>query len=334
MVGKNVAVLFAVVVVVFVGVLGFAIYNYLAIAGKYNELSVECGTLRSDYDALKRDYDALYSKYEELLEEHNRVVNEYNRLVSKYNKLVDEYNQLLDEYYFLKEYAKEPPYTVVYGRNVTFAFWYKDTVKLWIWDMDSYKAYVYLSYLIETLPPSELARMAKNIEDEYLKSIINKFITSDRYLLLKNSKTGETYYVMNFAPYVTPELFEKVIPELYYESGSDENFIRAVWSIATQLTMYAEEIEETPRFPAETLVEGGGDCEDLAILVASMIKAAPADYKVQLVYMDLDHPTDPQDVNHVAVWVEAPSGYKTFVEATSKTEMSPYDAVVGWFIDV
>jgi hypothetical protein len=48
-----------------------------------------------------------------------------------------------------------------------------------------------------------------------------------------------------------------------------------------------------PRYPLETFLAGGGDCEDTSILFASMIKAAPVDWEVDLVYMDSDKPDEP-----------------------------------------
>ncbi len=119
--------------------------------------------------------------------------------------------------------------------------------------------------------------------------------------------------MVDFRPFVDEQPFSKVISDLYHGLADDEAFVHEVWYIVIQLTTYSQEVEETPRFPLETMIGGGGDCEDMAILIASMLKAAPADYVVELVYMDMDNPTDPRDVNHVLVWVETPSGYKTYL---------------------
>ncbi len=41
--------------------------------------------------------------------------------------------------------------------------------------------------------------------------------------------------------------------------------------------------DEYPRFPTETLVEGGGDCEDTSILLVSMLEAAPFGYDAVMI---------------------------------------------------
>jgi hypothetical protein len=67
---------------------------------------------------------------------------------------------------------------------------------------------------------------------------------------------------------------------------------------------------------------------------SEMLKAAPASYSVQLVYMDADNLTNPQGVNHLIVWVETPSEYKAFIDGTSKYVTSPYTQVDGWYFEV
>ncbi|MEM3389433.1 MAG: hypothetical protein QXQ64_02505 [Candidatus Bathyarchaeia archaeon] len=155
------------------------------------------------------------------------------------------------------------------------------------------------------------------------------------YITLTSSKTGEKFRVIDFRPFVLKENFVKVMSNLYRSLGNDDvAFVREVWFIVTQLTAYSSENKETPRYPLETLVGGGGDCEDMAILIASMLKAAPVNYNVSLVYMDSSNPLNPVNINHVLVWVETPSGYKTFVDGTSKTTMSPFKEVSGWYLEV
>ena len=153
-----------------------------------------------------------------------------------------------------------------------------------------------------------------------------------QYLELYNQETGETYRVIDFRPYVQSGAFQKVIPPLYEEIGDPEKFIYEIWYITTRLTIYTAEITETPRWPLETLTEAGGDCEDLAILAASMLKAAPVNYTVKLVYMDIDNPANPQTVNHVTLYVKY-GDYEVVIECTQPYEMTPYEKVRGWFFE-
>jgi hypothetical protein len=145
---------------------------------------------------------------------------------------------------------------------------------------------------------------------------------------------GEPVRIQNFSMFVSPATFTNVISNLYQDSGSDEQFVKEVFNIVQQITTYVPELQETPRYPLETLTGAGGDCEDSSILTASLLRAANPDWMVQLVYLDSDNPTDPKDVNHVLVYVDT-GEYSTYIETTSKGEMNPYtDGVVGWELEV
>ena len=49
----------------------------------------------------------------------------------------------------------------------------------------------------------------------------------------------------------------------------------------------------------------GGDCEDLAILIADILVSSKCtkDWTIQYVYMDADNPTSANDLNHVILYV-------------------------------
>jgi len=64
-----------------------------------------------------------------------------------------------------------------------------------------------------------------------------------------------------------------------------------------------------------------------------MIKAAPVDWEVYLVYMDIDNPLDPKDVNHVIVYINTGT-QQYFIETTNDYEMQPFDNVRGWYYEV
>ena len=124
------------------------------------------------------------------------------------------------------------------------------------------------------------------------------------------------------------KLSRNEMKKMFKERNSDEEFIETLWSIVSQLTTYNEEITETPRYPLETLLLGGGDCEDTAILFASLLDAANTGWKIGFFYTDLSRPHDPFNFNHVLVQVDTAD--KTFfVETTNKQVMNPYDLVKG-----
>ena len=153
------------------------------------------------------------------------------------------------------------------------------------------------------------------------------------YITLIDSKSNKEVTVMDFRSFIDSEPFTNVIGTLYQESESDDEFIREVWNIVTQLNIYSTEIEETPRYPLETFLAGGGDGEDSSILFASMIKSAPINWEVQLVYMDADNPENPQEVNHVLVFIDT-GKEKYFIETTNNQEMQPYDYIDGWYLEI
>lgn len=133
--------------------------------------------------------------------------------------------------------------------------------------------------------------------------------------------------------------FENVIDEIYDNSQSDGDFLYEVWYLVSQMTIYSTELEETPRYALETFSRGAGDCEDTAILIADMLRSSKyaRDWKIQLVYFDSDNPTEPQGVNHVAIYVDT-GNMATFIESTAKTVEAANawndKRVFGWWYDV
>lgn len=284
---------------------------------------------------------SFYSYSNELADEHNSLVDEYNEVIDDYNRLVQRYNELI-------EGAATPPYVQIENRTVYAVFKASDeTLHRWSVPLESFETSVKMGYYKREIIPEMLVPMMEKFYEAILPIVI--FAGGDpadydypsvfrplgiQYIDLRDNETGEIHRIVDFRPFVDEQPFTKVISDLYYGLADDEDFVHEVWYVVTQLTTYHSEIEETPRFPLETLIGGGGDCEDMAILIASMLKAAPANYVVKLVYMDSDNPTDAKEVNHVIVWVETPSDYKTFVDGTSHTEMCPFTLVDGWYFEV
>ncbi len=161
-----------------------------------------------------------------------------------------------------------------------------------------------------------------------LQDIANRFTTGSKYVQLKGQGRS-----LDYRPYIMKDAFEPIASGFFSRHTDDENKVREVWNMVTQLNTYSKEITETPRLPLETLLLGGGDCEDLAILTASILKAMPAEWDISLVYMDADNPTNINEVNHVTVYVETEK-YKTFVESTCGDTMSPWEEVDGFYLKV
>lgn len=288
--------------------------NYRSLEETYTTLQQDYSTLSINYTGLQQEYASLSGNYTNLQNQYNilqitysTLSNDYQILQSQYTALQLQYGDLSGEYADFRSRAIAPPYIYISNRSVTFAFLLTDqTVDFWQIDFDSLEQALNAGY-------------EQRQEPEELKL---------------ETDSGYTFTVMDFRSYIDPSAFYPVIGELYARNPREEDFIYEVWHIVTQLSGYSNDIEETPRYPLETFLAGGGDCEDTAILFASMILAAPVGWEVDLVYMDSTNPLDPQTSNHVIVYIK--TGQKDYyVETTSDSNMLPYpDGVVGWYFAV
>jgi hypothetical protein len=260
--------------------------------------------------ALVEEYNGLVNQYNTLNNEYSILRGNYDSLYAEHTQLIDRYNTLVGDYNFLNDIAIKPPYIVVHDRMVDATFYDTDG-QLVTWS-------------------TPFAGLEHDIE---LGSFMRSLIVDGGWettLVYNNAK--DPLLVRDFSTFVTPDAFQDVIPEIYQSSPSPYDFIYRLWYMIGQLSHYTGEIEETPRYPLETLLAGGGDCEDLSILLASMIKAAPVDWYVDLVYVDSENINDPISPDHVVVFVN--TGYETFiVETTSDQVMQPYtEGVTGWLV--
>lgn len=282
---------------------------------EYEALNAENGRLINEYNSLTAQYNAINNEYSLLLGNYNSLTAEHNNLVNTYNSLLNEYNDTAQSYSEFKQTAIAPPYIYIHGREVHLAFLTPDqTVYTWKVPFDS------LEYDLQ--------------RGNYERHRATGDLTYPR-LSLTNMVNGETYRVIDYRRFVDPSSFTAFSRYFYDRASSDDEFIYEIWYIVAQLTAYSNELNDTPRYPLETLLAGGGDCEDHAILFASMIlAAAPDNWKVDLVYMDSDNPSAPQTVNHMIVSIDTGDRYYT-IEATGKEFMEPYTSgVVGWHSEV
>jgi len=62
------------------------------------------------------------------------------------------------------------------------------------------------------------------------------------------------------------------------------------------LTTFSEDIGEYPRYALETLTRKGGDCEDLVIRMAYMLRSSlhTRNWEIQMIHFDSKNPTNPQ----------------------------------------
>lgn len=282
--------------------------NYVSLESEHIGLSNQYTSLTGQYESLNASYASLQGNFESLRNEHSILRNNYDTLFSEHNQLIEEYNALAGDYNLLNDIAVKPPYIVVHDRMVETTFY----------DLDG-------QLVTWTTPFSGLEYGIEH--GSYMRGLI---VDDEWKTTLVHTKDGEPVWIRDFSLFVTPATFQKVVPQLYEGSSSDYQFIYEIWYMIGQLSSYATEETETPRYSLETLLAGGGDCEDLSILFASLIQAAPVDWYVDLVYVDSANINNPQEPDHVVVYID--TGQETYlVETTSDQSMLPYTGgITGW----
>lgn len=279
--------------------------------------------LESDMQYWKDQYQSQNSIYGDLSGKYTKLEQDLGTLKDQNSQLVGENTSLKSSRSLLQQQmdaekakresaesnlsvAPKLPYAMMHGRQITWVF--KDSKgNLYNWDLpvDTYRQ------VIEAPQPQDM-------------------------LTLKKSD-GSTITVRDHTKFVDNWSFKKVIDQVYANSKSDEDFAYELWYITSEMTTYSADIGEQPRWALETFTEAGGDCEDFAILIASMIRSSvhTKDWQVQMVFFDLDHPQKAQDVNHVALYVKTPS-FSSFIETTDKTNGLDFwhGKIDGWYFDV
>jgi tetratricopeptide (TPR) repeat protein len=274
---------------------------------QYSGLVRERDDLQEAYDGLQAGYGSLAGEYASLQDGQSSLQAESASLHNEYALLQRQLDLVGEQSTGQASLPITPPHIFVHDREVEIAFETLDgSTEFW-------------TVPFESLEWSILAGERQRKDPDWLR--------------LRTNTSGGIRRIQDYRPYVNPGPFEGVMADLYAEAEDDEAFIREVWHVVTQLSPYSSDLEDTPRFPLETLLAGGGDCEDTSILLASMLKAAPVDWEIELVYMDLDHPEEPEEANHVVVQVD--TGTRSYViETTNPQEMLPFEQIRGWFFQV
>ena len=270
--------------------------------GQYQSQSDVYGDLSGKYTRLEQDFGTLKDR-------NSQLVGENTSLKSSRTLL----QQQIDAEKLKRESAErnvsaapKPPYTMMHGREMTWVFHdSKGNLYHWTLPVDTYRQ------VIEAKQPQDMLTLRKS--------------------------DGSTITVRDHTKFVDNWSFKDVVDQIYANSKSDEDFAYELWYITSEMTTYSADIGEQPRWALETFSEAGGDCEDFAILIASMIKSSAhtKDWQVQMVFFDLDHPQKAQDVNHVALYVKTPK-FSSFIETTDKNNGLDFwhGNIDGWYFDV
>lgn len=144
---------------------------------------------------------------------------------------------------------------------------------------------------------------------------------------------GTPFNVIDYRTFIRADYLSGFVKAIRDNTDSDYDFLQELWYVSSQLSKYSPDVGEDPKFPLRTLIDGKGDCEDSTILLASMLRASPdaAAWKIELVYFDASSPSDPREINHVALLVRA-NDFQTFVETTSNSSgLNTWKSIDGWY---
>jgi hypothetical protein len=236
---------------------------------QYQNLTDRYETAISEIEALQGSYDQLAGEYQDLAESHSSLSEDFaalsedhEALWEAYNETLESYSSLLMQYQVITGSAPLTPQTTEDGTiRRDFA---------WIYAGKTYALTLYVPeqlyqyYVDKTRIPTEdySVYVTHPHDDEYLSTIIDKFD-------------------------------EIALQEGYGEEQEVNLVIAFVQSLPYTPDEVSTSFDEYPRYPIETLVDGGGDCEDTSILASALLDSM--DYGVVLISLP----------NHVAVGVAA-----------------------------
>jgi len=263
---------------------GGASYYYYTeyIIPQIEELQDAVDQLTSDYEGLTGEFNALTDEHEGLnqqlqglQDEHTELMGDNEELMSYYEALTEQYEQLHSEYETLLS-----DYEAAFGGLDISPESIPVLEKLYTWEWDGVERsititvpeqlYTFYSEKERYQTTDYRGYLLHPMDDQYIEALLYEFnlIQVDEGL----SEEDKTDLIISF------------IQNMDYTLDSD-----------------SKGLTEYPRFPVETLVDGGGDCEDTGILMASLLDVIG--YNVSLILLP-DHLAVGVEVNATGVhWV-------------------------------
>ena len=244
--------------------------DYNDLVNEHDSLTAELESLSTQLDSLESDFETLNENYNSLSESYSTLSDQHQELTIQLTELETEYNELLSEY---ERVVGALPLEQISTSQETF-----DKSYTWYYMGSQYTLslsipeshYQYYRSL-DRIPSEDYSIYVTHpYDDEYIGVIIRKF----NNIAIENGYT-ELQKV---------NLIISFVQNLPYTTDS-----------------VTTDYDEYPRFPLETLVDGGGDCEDSSILTAALLDAL----NYQIVLLGLPA--------HMAVGVDIPA-YGTYYE--------------------
>lgn len=259
-----------------------------------SSLQTQVNQLRSQMNQLQKNYELLIHDYGELQNQYSHLQNNYTSLRGEYDKLLELFEPLEEARQILKDFADyvstsglfnyvRETYQEALGSDALYLLWYSPQVPYDI-------SLGYFTYVIETpLYTGEIVVDWNITGSNYYVMVMEvsellHFYSDEQYHVINSSFgvvkkplhiSADTGQMLAFVIWNSRSSNVRVYDWRIYEkvgvhTPEDLRKVYAVhYYIATNVP-YVYDVGEEVKPPLRTLSEGG-DCEDKAILVASML---------------------------------------------------------------
>lgn len=207
---------------------------------QYQDLSSLHEATMGEVEELQEQYDALDQENQDLRDNLSVLSEEHQTLMEVYNETLVRYESLLMQYEILtgtSPLTPKPPSTDTIRRDFAWVYGGKT------WTMSLHiPQYLYDFYSNRTRIPT----------DDYSVYVTHPY---------------DDEYLMNIT-----ERFEEIVSDEDYDGREEVELVVAfIQSLPYTSDSVTTHFDEYPRYPIETLVDGGGDCEDTSILASGLL---------------------------------------------------------------
>jgi len=251
---------------------GFA-YIYTVLTPQIEGLQSTVDGLQADLAALDAEFNALTDEHEELQQQLQTLQGEYDSLSTDYDTLVGEHGTLRDQYQQLtSEYESLlSDYEAAFG-GLGFS---PDSIPVidkeytWTWE-----------------------GVERTVTVKVPEALYNYYSGKERF-----TTTDYRGYVLHPYDDAYVAVLVREFAVIQVEEGlTDEERLKLMISFVQDMDYVRDPASagqgDYPKYPVETLVDGGGDCEDTSILMASLLESSG--FNVSLLLLP----------NHMAVGLE------------------------------
>jgi len=235
----------------FIGIiLGSAVGYGVSIVFPAYELGIGGGVnYRVEYEARVEQHQTLQDQMDVLTDNHDSLTDEFEALTSLYDGLDEDYTALMETYDDLLML-----YEIINGTSPLTVRQISDDVILkeyaWLYDDETWT-------LSLTVP--------KDLYEYYTNR--TRIVTEDYSIYVTHPNDDE--YISTVV-----EAFYDIAVQEGYDSQQTVNLVIAfVQSLPYTSDDVTTAFDEYVRYPLETLVDGGGDCEDTSILTSALLEA-------------------------------------------------------------